>query len=65
MIIGAAKAGTTSLYHYLKQHPQVFMSPIKEARYFAYDGKDTRDIVGEPLKLHFPAKTADMMYTTP
>jgi hypothetical protein len=57
IIIGAAKAGTTSLYHYLKQHPQVFMSPIKEARYFSYDGKDTRDIVGEPLKLHFPAKT--------
>ena len=22
-IIGAQKAGTTSLYHYLKQHPQV------------------------------------------
>lgn len=34
LIIGAAKAGTTSLYHYLAQHPDVFMSPIKETNYF-------------------------------
>ena len=35
MIIGAAKAGTTSLCYYLDQHPQVYISPIKEPRYFA------------------------------
>ena len=29
-IVGAQKAGTTSLYQYLNQHPQVYMSPIKE-----------------------------------
>lgn len=29
-IVGAPKAGTTSLYEYLKGHPQVFMSPAKE-----------------------------------
>jgi hypothetical protein len=34
-IVGAPKAGTTSLYHYLDQHPQIFMSPIKEPNYFA------------------------------
>jgi len=34
-IVGAPKAGTTSLYHYLDQHPQVFMSPVKEPCYFA------------------------------
>jgi hypothetical protein len=34
-IVGTAKAGTTSLYHYLRQHPQVYMSPIKEPCYFA------------------------------
>ena len=33
-IIGAQKAGTTSLYHYLKQHPQVYMSPRKEPHFF-------------------------------
>ncbi|WP_281176389.1 sulfotransferase family protein [Alicyclobacillus ferrooxydans] len=30
---GAAKAGTSSLYHYLTQHPAVFMSHIKEPHY--------------------------------
>ena len=38
-IIGAAKAGTTSLYGYLVQHPQVYMSPIKEPRFFALEGE--------------------------
>ncbi|ARA92987.1 hypothetical protein AWN76_007330 [Rhodothermaceae bacterium RA] len=38
LIIGAAKAGTTSLYRYLAQHPQVFMSDPKEPRFFAYEG---------------------------
>ena len=33
-IIGAQKAGTTSLYYYLKQHPQVYMSPRKEPHFF-------------------------------
>ena len=36
-IVGAAKAGTTSLYAYLKQHPDVYMSPIKEPNYFSSD----------------------------
>lgn len=34
LIIGAQKAGTTSLYHYLKQHPEIYMSPVKEPRFF-------------------------------
>jgi hypothetical protein len=36
-IAGAAKAGTTSLYHYLKQHPDIFMSPVKEPDHFAQE----------------------------
>ena len=36
LLIGACKAGTTSLYHYLGQHPQVFVSPVKEPKFFAY-----------------------------
>ena len=39
LIIGAAKSGTTALYAYLKDHPQVFMSPVKEPRYFAFAGE--------------------------
>ena len=38
MVIGAAKAGTTSLYHYLKQHPQIYMSPVKETNFFSLEG---------------------------
>ena len=34
-VIGAAKAGTTSLHHYLGQHPQIQMSATKEPRFFA------------------------------
>lgn len=34
LVIGAAKAGTTSLYHYLAAHPQVFMSGTKELNFF-------------------------------
>jgi ribosomal protein S18 acetylase RimI-like enzyme len=34
-IIGAAKAGTTSLHHYLEQHPEVQMSAVKETNFFA------------------------------
>ena len=36
IIIGAAKSGTTSLYYYLKQHPQVFMSSNKEPNFFVF-----------------------------
>jgi hypothetical protein len=34
-IVGAPKAGTTSLCHYLDQHPQIYMCPVKEPCHFA------------------------------
>ena len=34
VIVGATKAGTTSLYHYLKQHPDIYMPTIKEPKFF-------------------------------
>ncbi|MEZ5275605.1 MAG: sulfotransferase [Opitutaceae bacterium] len=36
LIIGASKAATTSLYHHLAAHPEVFMSRVKEVNFFAY-----------------------------
>lgn len=36
-IIGAPKAGTTSLYAYLSTHPQIFMPRFKEPHYFSSD----------------------------
>ncbi len=45
LIIGATKSGTTSLYHYLSQHPEIYMTPIKEPHFFAYEGQ-TLDFKG-------------------
>jgi len=33
-IVGAPKCGTTSMYQYLSQHPDIFMSKIKEPHFF-------------------------------
>lgn len=35
LIIGAMKAGTTSIYSYIKQHPQIYMSHLKEPHFFS------------------------------
>ena len=35
MLIGAAKAGTTSLYHYLQNSPHIYMSAVKEPQFFS------------------------------
>ncbi|HKY60217.1 MAG TPA: sulfotransferase [Gemmatimonadota bacterium] len=34
-LVGAAKSGTTSLFHYLAQHPSIFIPWKKEPHYFA------------------------------
>jgi hypothetical protein len=49
-IVGAPKAGTTALYHYLDQHPQIYMSRVKEPCYFASElrpAKFSKDV--QPL----------------
>lgn len=33
-VIGAMKAGTTSLYHYLRAHPEVYLPELKEVDFF-------------------------------
>lgn len=35
-LVGAAKSGTTSLYSYLSQHPDIFLPDVKEPNFFAY-----------------------------
>jgi hypothetical protein len=37
-IIGAPKAGTTALHVALAQHPHLYMSPVKEPKFFLCDG---------------------------
>lgn len=39
LIIGAAKSGTTALYQHLRQHPEIYMTPIKETNFFAFEGE--------------------------
>jgi hypothetical protein len=34
-VVGVVKGGTTSLYHALSNHPEVYLSPIKEVNYFS------------------------------
>ncbi|HVL90642.1 MAG TPA: sulfotransferase [Actinomycetota bacterium] len=34
VVVGAMKTGTTSLYHYLRAHPEVFMPRVKELDFF-------------------------------
>ena len=46
-IVGAPKAGTTSLYQYLRQHPDIFMSPIKEPCFFSLEVRPERSAPGQ------------------
>lgn len=51
VIPGAAKAGTSSLCEYLGQHPDIFVPPEKEPRYFVAD--TIRDLPeADPIKSH-------------
>jgi sulfotransferase family protein len=60
VVIGAAKAGTTALYWYLAEHPQIAMSALKETNFFAY-GTDAggRLLYGDPELHHFPVRTLE------
>jgi Sulfotransferase family len=39
LIKGAERSGTTSLHDYLHQHPDVYMTPAKEPKFFAFEGE--------------------------
>ncbi len=38
VMIGAGKAGSTAVHRYLSQHPDIFLSPVKETNFFSYEG---------------------------
>jgi len=38
LIIGAAKSASTSLHNYICQHPDIYMSPMKEPNFFSFEG---------------------------
>jgi hypothetical protein len=37
------KSGTTALYYYLEQHPQIYMSPVKEPNFFCSGEQENSD----------------------
>jgi sulfotransferase family protein len=54
-IVGTGKAGTTSLHSYLRQHPQIYMSPVKEPGYFATEIR--AENLSGPLRRHLAVQS--------
>src|SRR4051794_23076721 len=42
LVIGAPKAGTTALHAALTRHPGLYLSPVKEPKFFLCDGERPR-----------------------
>lgn len=42
-VVGVPRGGTTSLWYYLGQHPDIFMSDVKEPYYFSYSHDGLRE----------------------
>lgn len=55
-IVGHPRSGTSSLHHYLKQHPDIFMTAIKEPNFFARDFRIDSDNFHKK-ELYFPYRT--------
>ncbi|MDB9525074.1 sulfotransferase domain-containing protein [Oscillatoria sp. CS-180] len=54
LVIGVVKGGTTSLYKYLIQHPQIISSLKKEVHYFNHENYKSRNVGW--YRTHFPLK---------
>ena len=57
-IVGAPKSGTSALYRFLKQHPDIFMPKYKEPHFFSKDLQKESDIFHGFLK-HYPFRSED------
>jgi hypothetical protein len=57
-VFGAAKAGTTAVWHWLRQHEDVFLPDVKEPGYFAFANTDAK-----PKKGPFDADYASRITT--
>lgn len=65
LLIGPGRSGTTSLYHWLNEHPQIYMSPVKEACYYAADLKrKPSEIIAtrEQYEKLFDGITSELVY---
>lgn len=63
-VVGAPRCGTTALYTYLGQHPNIFLPVIKEIHYFASDFPDVQKLAfhsdDDYLKLFADANAGHM-----
>jgi hypothetical protein len=50
-MIGLAKSGTSSLYYYLGQHPQIYLSPVRSPNFWGL-GEQADPTYGGPVKNH-------------
>ena len=60
IIAGASKSGTTSVYHYLRHHPQVLLSHKKEINFYSQDYQRGLDW----YLAHFPTITDNPDFLT-
>lgn len=49
LIVGSGRSGTTSLWMYLKGHPDVFMPDVKEPQFFALRGGEITEFYKRPV----------------
>jgi len=40
LVIGSGRSGTTSLHHYLGQHPDIYVPAVKEPNFFTFTGRE-------------------------
>jgi len=57
-IVGHPRSGTSSLHAYLNQHPDVFMTAIKEPNHFALDFREASDRF-HGRQLYFPYRSKE------
>ena len=77
-ILGAGKSGTTSLYYHLKEHPDIFLTDVKEPTFFCegfqvvknpikyfelYDSVSTENIIGQASHAYMSKPTNAQVIT--
>ena len=50
VVIGAMRCGTTSMHAYLREHPEIFMSPEKEPDYFSLGDLPPSELPKDPWR---------------
>src|SRR3989304_3773838 len=61
-IVGAPKAGTTALHYFLKQHPDIFMSQMKELRFFSKDVQEHDEELYQKSTKRYPSLYSNLFF---